>query len=88
MFGFKRSSHPAGEAPGETREPVLPPEPPGDLGTQLEDLLVTIWEAECWWRAEDRIDMAVRAGHGGGASPDGGRMSPAAPRHAAAPRPW
>jgi hypothetical protein len=86
MFGLKRSSHRAGKATVETREPAAPLRPPAHLGIQLE-VLVTIWEAERWWRAEDRIDMAVRAGRGGGMSPDGDRMSPAAPRHAAAPRP-
>jgi hypothetical protein len=46
-----------------------PPRPPvprsaplhgADLQTQLEALLHEVWAREADWRAEDRIDLAVR----------------------------
>ena len=37
--------------------PVAP-----DLGTQLEDLLVSVWHEERMWRTEDRIDPALQLG--------------------------
>ncbi len=32
----------------------------GDLQTQLESLLRTVWECEREWAIDDRIDLAVR----------------------------
>lgn len=37
----------------------MQPAPP-DLGTQLEDILCAVWNAERQWRIEDRTDCAVR----------------------------
>jgi hypothetical protein len=33
-----------------------------DVHTQLEALLDQVWRSEAGWRAEDRIDLAVRLG--------------------------
>lgn len=46
--------------------PQQPPDPrsapfrDADLQTQLEALLHEVWTREADWRAEDRIDLAVR----------------------------
>jgi hypothetical protein len=46
--------------------PQQPPNPQSapfgdaDLQTQLEALLHEVWTREAGWRAEDRIDLAVR----------------------------
>jgi hypothetical protein len=31
-----------------------------DLGSQFEDLLVTVWASEANWRFDDRLDLAAR----------------------------
>jgi hypothetical protein len=38
------------------RQPLESP----DLQTQLEAILHAVWTREAEWRAEDRIDLAVR----------------------------
>ena len=45
-----------------------------DLQSQLEGLLVAVWDSERWARTEDRIDAAVRYG----TTLDLGRQSKAA----------
>jgi hypothetical protein len=33
---------------------------PGDLQTQLEEILDAVWASEAEWRLDDRIDLSVR----------------------------
>jgi hypothetical protein len=45
------------------QQPPVPQSAPlhdADLQTQLETLLHEVWTREAGWRAEDRIDLAVR----------------------------
>ena len=40
--------------------PAPKPKPNPDLQTQFEAILHEVWTREAEWRAEDRIDLAVR----------------------------
>lgn len=38
--------------------PVSPEPDVPDLPTQLEQLFSAVWEAEEWWRFDDRLDLS------------------------------
>jgi len=37
---------------------------PSDLGSQLEDLRIHVLRCERWAQLDDRLDLALRTGHG------------------------
>jgi hypothetical protein len=40
---------------------MLPPHPPPDLRSQLEELFGEVWAGEANWRFDDRLDLAISA---------------------------
>ena len=47
---------------GQIRQTIGPV--PSDLGSQLEDLRIHVLRCERWAQLDDRLDLALRTGHG------------------------
>ena len=51
---------------GQIRQTIgpVPSAPIPDLGSQLEDLRIHVLRCERWAQLDDRLDLALRTGHG------------------------